>query len=184
MSEPVQLRRKSTSLPTGLRLAATTGRVTKKARESDAKGRRASARLLDPENIVAGLTKQQGAVAKLVAQGLTNPEIAARLHLSPHTVRNYLSRVMARLGVHNRTAVAVILTQLQSQHASMPFEENTPALARPPRSKQFAVTIAGGGQGYDEDSTVRQGAVVMWRRQYDSPGCPHSLGKSSAAETG
>lgn len=80
------------------------------------KARSASAELLDREDVLAGLSEQQQEVARLVAQGLTNPEIAERLHLSPHTVRNYLARVMRRLGVHNRTAVAVILTQLQSQH--------------------------------------------------------------------
>lgn len=93
------------------------------------KARLASAELPDLEDVLTSLSEQQQAVAGLVAQGLTNPEIAERLHLSPHTVRNYLSRVMGRLGVHNRTAVAVILTQLQSQHlvsAMMGAEKRPP----------------------------------------------------------
>ncbi len=64
---------------------------------SSPKARRASARVSDREDILAGLSEQQRAVARLVTQGLTNPEIAQRLHLSPNTVRNYLSRVMVRL---------------------------------------------------------------------------------------
>ncbi len=90
---------------------------TKSRTEGSSKARGPSARQPDKTQVVAGLTGQQRAVARLVAQGLTNPEIAERLHLSPHTVRNYLSRVMARLGVHNRTAVAVVLTEVQSQRS-------------------------------------------------------------------
>lgn len=99
-----------------LLLTASSDRQRKnRRRPSRAKARLRSTELPDREEILASLSEQQWAVARLVAQGLTNPDIAERLHLSPHTVRNYLSRVMGRLGVHNRTAVAVILTQLQSQ---------------------------------------------------------------------
>lgn len=75
----------------GLLLTATTAKVAENLTESDPKARRSSARLSDLESVVADLTEQQCAVAGLVAGGLTNPEIAERLHLSPHTVRNYLS---------------------------------------------------------------------------------------------
>lgn len=43
-------------------------------------------------------------VLGLLALGQTNCEIAARLHVSPHTVRNHLSRIFAKLGAGNRTA--------------------------------------------------------------------------------
>ncbi len=43
-----------------------------------------------------------------VAEGKTNPEIAAILGLSPRTVGNHLARIYARLGVETRTAAARI----------------------------------------------------------------------------
>lgn len=58
------------------------------------------------------LTDQQFAVVKLVARGLTNREIAERMHLSEHTVRNYLSKALHRLGMRNRTEVAAHLARL------------------------------------------------------------------------
>ncbi len=120
----------------GLALAAPAVKRGKNARKvSRGRARFASGPFPDPEHVLAGLSKQQRAVAGLVAQGLTNPEIAERLHLSPHTVRNYLARVMGRLGVHNRTAVAVILTQLQSQYPAPKLAEaKKPALARKTQS--------------------------------------------------
>ena len=50
----------------------------------------------------AVLTPQQRAVAELAAQGLTNPQIGARLNISPKTVSIHLSRVFAQLGVTGR----------------------------------------------------------------------------------
>jgi LuxR family maltose regulon positive regulatory protein len=43
-------------------------------------------------------------VVELVAQGLTNKEIASRLFVSPTTVRTHLENVFAKLDVHTRTA--------------------------------------------------------------------------------
>jgi two-component system response regulator DevR len=67
---------------------------------------------------LGGLTDQQRAVAELVALGRTNSEIAAALHLSANTVRNYLSVVMARLGARNRADVASFLVYLAAQRAA------------------------------------------------------------------
>jgi DNA-binding NarL/FixJ family response regulator len=60
-------------------------------------------------SVLSALPEQQRNVALLVVAGATNSEIAQRLHLSPHTVRNYLSRIMTRLGSRNRTQLAVSL---------------------------------------------------------------------------
>ena len=48
------------------------------------------------------LTEQERSVLALVAQGLTNREIGCRLYLSAHTVKEYLAKVMRRLGTHTR----------------------------------------------------------------------------------
>ncbi|MGB6477090.1 MAG: response regulator transcription factor [Candidatus Sulfotelmatobacter sp.] len=49
------------------------------------------------------LSKREAEVVQCLVQGLTNREIAERMGLSPHTVKNYLFRVFDKLGVSNRT---------------------------------------------------------------------------------
>lgn len=46
-------------------------------------------------------------IIELIADGLSNKEIAAKLFLSEGTVRNYLSQILEKLGLHNRTQLAV-----------------------------------------------------------------------------
>jgi len=41
----------------------------------------------------------------LIAQGLTNPEIAARLFLSNHTIKTHINRIFAKTGSRDRRAV-------------------------------------------------------------------------------
>lgn len=55
------------------------------------------------------LTDRQRAVALLVAEGLTNAEIAARLYLSQATVKTHLTAVLRRLNIHGRTRLAVLI---------------------------------------------------------------------------
>lgn len=63
----------------------------------------------DTQRLLTELTPLQRSVAMLVLSGATNSEIAAQLHLSPHTVRNYLSRILSQFGARNRTELAVDL---------------------------------------------------------------------------
>jgi DNA-binding CsgD family transcriptional regulator len=56
-----------------------------------------------------GLRGREPQVALLAAEGLSNAAIAQRLRLSSHTVRHYLERVLARLGLHSRKALALRL---------------------------------------------------------------------------
>lgn len=67
------------------------------------------------EEVLADLSPQQLRVAELVAQGLTNAEIAESLQLSVNTVRNYLGQVMHRFRARNRTEVALAMAQLALQ---------------------------------------------------------------------
>jgi DNA-binding NarL/FixJ family response regulator len=58
---------------------------------------------------IGALTRRERQVAELVAGGLTNRRIAERLVLSEKTVETHLSRILAKLGVASRVAVAGLL---------------------------------------------------------------------------
>ena len=58
----------------------------------------------------AALTDSELAVARLVAQGLTNREVAARLFVSPHTVTGHLRSVFNKLGITSRVELAGLVT--------------------------------------------------------------------------
>jgi DNA-binding NarL/FixJ family response regulator len=55
------------------------------------------------------LTTREISVARLVAEGLSNQEIADRLGVSFFTARNHVERVLSRLGAGNRTRVGALL---------------------------------------------------------------------------
>jgi two-component system, NarL family, nitrate/nitrite response regulator NarL len=56
-----------------------------------------------------GLSKREISVAEAAAQGFTNKQIAERLEISEHTVKNYLARVFKKLGVSNRIELLFLL---------------------------------------------------------------------------
>lgn len=53
------------------------------------------------------LSAREREIAALVAEGLSNEEIAARVHLAVPTVKTHLTRIMGKLGVGNRVQIAV-----------------------------------------------------------------------------
>jgi DNA-binding NarL/FixJ family response regulator len=52
-----------------------------------------------------GLTRRQQQILPLIAQGLTNKEIASYFHLSEQTVKNHVHRMLRRVGVNDRLAM-------------------------------------------------------------------------------
>jgi two-component system, NarL family, response regulator DevR len=57
------------------------------------------------------LNPRQREVLQLVAEGLSNREIAARTHLSEYTVKGYVEEILARLGARNRVHAAIVATK-------------------------------------------------------------------------
>jgi len=65
----------------------------------------------EPKELKA-LTDQERRILEYIAEGLTNHEIAQRMFLADKTVKNYVSSVLAKLGLERRTQAAVLATRL------------------------------------------------------------------------
>jgi DNA-binding NarL/FixJ family response regulator len=61
---------------------------------------------------IAALGEREREVLRLVAEGLTNRQIATRIHLSEKTVKNYVSAILDKLDLTSRTQAAVFATRL------------------------------------------------------------------------
>ncbi|MEU9044778.1 MULTISPECIES: response regulator transcription factor [unclassified Kitasatospora] len=62
------------------------------------------------------LTAREQEILALIGEGLTNRQIGQRLHLAEKTVKNRISRLIAKLGVERRVQAAVIATQTLAAH--------------------------------------------------------------------
>jgi len=69
-----------------------------------------------PSDPLSGLSDQEHVLLGLLAEGLTNRQIAARMFLAEKTVKNYVSRLLAKLGMQRRTQAAVFASRLQQRH--------------------------------------------------------------------
>jgi DNA-binding NarL/FixJ family response regulator len=67
---------------------------------------------------LASLTGQERKILALIAEGQTNRQIAESLFLAEKTVKNYVSNLLAKLGMHRRTEAAVFATRLAERQAS------------------------------------------------------------------
>jgi DNA-binding NarL/FixJ family response regulator len=61
------------------------------------------------------LSKREQDVVRCVAEGLSNREIASRLKLTEHTVKNYLFRIFDKLGVSSRVEVVLYVFRLRKE---------------------------------------------------------------------
>ncbi|HEX7304700.1 response regulator transcription factor [Lentzea sp.] len=63
------------------------------------------------------LTEQERTVLDLIGEGLTNKQIADKMFLAEKTVKNYVSHLLAKLGLERRTQAAVLASKLSSKPA-------------------------------------------------------------------
>jgi DNA-binding CsgD family transcriptional regulator len=66
---------------------------------------------------MSALTAREQQTARLVARGLSNAQIAARLSLSVRTVESHIYRATTKLGLHDRAALAALLAGTREARA-------------------------------------------------------------------
>ncbi len=66
---------------------------------------------------LATLTSQERKILDLIAEGQTNRQIAAELYLAEKTVKNYVSNLLAKLGMERRTQAATYAARLEERSA-------------------------------------------------------------------
>ena len=96
---------------TSIGMEAFAGRAERELQATGAKVRKRTVETRDE------LTAQERQIARLARDGLSNPEIGARLFLSPRTVEWHLRKVFAKLGVRSRRELANALPSSESELA-------------------------------------------------------------------
>jgi two-component system response regulator DevR len=81
-----------------------TGRVLARLREGNQEDERLS-----------GLTKQERRILDLIGEGMTNRQIGHELHLAEKTVKNYVSSLLAKLGMERRTQAAAYVAKMHAE---------------------------------------------------------------------
>jgi DNA-binding NarL/FixJ family response regulator len=72
----------------------------------------------EPAGPLAELSPQERTVLELIGEGLTNRQIGERMFLAEKTVKNYVSHLLAKLGLERRTQAAVLATELRGGTAT------------------------------------------------------------------
>ena len=119
-------------------MAGAAGYVLKQGRGSDILGAVRTAAsggsLLDPrttarvmerlrnhkaeDDPLAGLSDQERRILELIGEGLTNRQIGERMFLAEKTVKNYVSNLLAKLGMERRTQAAAFVARLGDDRKS------------------------------------------------------------------
>jgi two-component system, NarL family, response regulator DevR len=90
---------------------AVTGRVLERLRKGPEEDER-----------LAKLSPQERNILELIADGLTNRQIADQIHLAEKTVKNYVSNLLTKLGMERRTQAAVYAARLAEQRGDRSSE--------------------------------------------------------------
>ena len=80
---------------------------------------------------LAGLSAQERRILELIGEGLTNRQICERMFLAEKTVKNYVSALFAKLGMHHRTQAAAYAVRVFGDHLDAHDGESHPGSASP-----------------------------------------------------
>jgi DNA-binding NarL/FixJ family response regulator len=75
-----------------------------------------------------GLSEREREVVRLIAAGLSNAEIASSLYLSEATIKSHITRILARIGLRDRTQIAVYAYEhgiVRPGHGAQPADRKT-----------------------------------------------------------
>ncbi len=82
----------------------------------------ATARVLDRmrngnkhDERIAGLSDQERRILELIGEGMTNRQIGEQMHLAEKTVKNYVSSLLAKLGMERRTQAAAFVARMNAE---------------------------------------------------------------------
>jgi DNA-binding NarL/FixJ family response regulator len=65
--------------------------------------------------VLRSLTEQERKILLFIGEGLSNREIGDRMHIAEQTVKNHVSRLLAKLNVSNRTQAALMLMRSEDE---------------------------------------------------------------------
>jgi DNA-binding NarL/FixJ family response regulator len=82
------------------------------------------------EDPLSGLTEQERTLLELLSEGLSNRQIAGRMFLAEKTVKNYVSRLLAKLGMERRTQAAVFASRLALRSGQPTIRTTAPPTGR------------------------------------------------------
>ncbi|MET0900803.1 MAG: response regulator transcription factor [Mycobacterium sp.] len=71
---------------------------------------------LPEDDRLKNLSATERTLLDLLGEGLTNREIGERMFLAEKTIKNYVSRLLAKLGLHRRTQAALLSAELRQKH--------------------------------------------------------------------
>ena len=86
-----------------------TGRVLARLRDGNGDGKGKE------DERLSGLTAQERRILDLIGEGMTNRQIGGALHLAEKTVKNYVSSLLAKLGMERRTQAAAYVAKMHAE---------------------------------------------------------------------
>lgn len=89
---------------------AATQQVLDRLRRNDDEGAE------EDDPALAGLSEQERRILRLIGEGMTNRQIGEELHLAEKTVKNYVSSLLAKLGMSRRTQAAAFAARHDAEH--------------------------------------------------------------------
>lgn len=72
----------------------------------------------DEDERLAALSDQERRILELIGEGMTNRQIGEQMHLAEKTVKNYVSSLLAKLGMERRTQAAAFVARLEAEKHS------------------------------------------------------------------